>query len=97
MAKEAIPYPDLPDLLKEAAGPQYAFALAAYLRDLAELEALEHFTQRRDFGRQSKPFRYAIFGATLRTRESAAKWLARVVEEGGLLYAWAPDAKGGAR
>jgi hypothetical protein len=88
-----LPYPDLPD---SKAVPSNVFWRAAWLRDLAELQALERLTQRAVFSKESLPLRCAIYGAIGAEEREVRESFKHLVEAGGLLYAWVPDAKGGA-
>jgi len=90
---DPIPFPELPEA---GAVSSALFWRAAWLRALAELTALQRFTQRRSFSKESKPLRYALYGAEADLRREVANDLKSLVNCGGLLYAWAPDSQGGA-
>jgi hypothetical protein len=85
----AIPFPELPD---SDAVPDVLFWRAAWLRAEAQLAAIhDHairvFSQRRT----PEPLRWALAGAENNLRTAAEKSFERLVNTGGLLYAWIPE------
>jgi hypothetical protein len=99
MAKEAIPYPDL--LETPANDPRVSraqFWRAAWLRDLAEYQALvtlrekEYTRKRPDLVTQM-----ALTAALGHAGHELRECFRTLVDAGGLLFAWAPDQKGGAQ
>jgi hypothetical protein len=97
MAKEAIPYPDLPDTPANDPSVTLAqFWRAAWLRDLAEAEAFQRLAAaQRGLKRTDRITARALFAAERALTEEAKKSLTTLIAAGGLLYAWAPDTKRG--
>jgi hypothetical protein len=97
MAKEAIPYPDLPDTpANDPSVTRAQFWRAAWLRDLAEAEAFQRVADaQRRLKRTDLITCYALSAAESALTGEAKKSLTTLIEAGGLLYAWAPDTKRG--
>jgi hypothetical protein len=99
MAKAAIPYPDLPET--PAADPTVTRAMfwhAAWLRAVAEHAALDQLLSRQyALKRRDHATEIALINALRRSDEDVQTTFKTLVGAGGLLFAWAPDVKGGAR
>jgi hypothetical protein len=73
------------------------FWRAAWLRDLAQLQALQAVIDReRRRKRVDRVERDALSSAYVTMDKELRSSFRTLVEVGGLLFAWAPDAKGGA-
>jgi hypothetical protein len=99
MAKDAIPYPDMPNTPAEDPSVTSAvFWRAAWLRDLAEREALERLARKQHaLKRHDHVTNMALAGACCDAQRELEAAFAALVRHGGLLFAWAPDTKGAAR
>lgn len=87
----AIPYPDLPPTPNSAGTRREIFWRAAWLRDQAELLALQRHVEKLPHPKLSKPLRHALACADLALRKDAEESFAKLVNAGGLLYAWLPE------
>lgn len=84
----AIPFPDLP----EDTTADALFWRAAWLRGEAKLAALrEHVKHVYRLRRTTKPLRFALISAEHHLEDEAKINLERLVNSGGLLYAWLPE------
>lgn len=83
----AMPYPELP---KPGAG-RAEFWRAAWLRDLAHLQALRSFLVSSSHETWSKPLSMAMAAAEVSLEREVEQSFPRLVEAGGLLYAWIPE------
>jgi hypothetical protein len=99
MAKEAVPYPDLPETpANDPTVTRAMFWRAAWLRDLAQLEALQALMDReRRRKRVDLVTRDALSSAYVGIDKERRNSFRTLIEAGGLLFAWAPDEKGAAR
>lgn len=84
----AMPYPELPDHQSVSSA---VFWRAAWLRDLAEQEALDTFVLRPSHKNWNKPLSMAMAGAQGHIEREVEQSFKRLVEAGGLLYAWVPE------
>lgn len=81
-----IPYPELP-----GSTPEVLFWRAAWIRDLAQVQALEQLAAQKSFQRMSPPLRSSIFVCIGHMQEEAKHSFEYLVALGGLLYAWLPE------
>jgi hypothetical protein len=97
MAKEAIAYPELPKTPADDPTVTHAmFWRAAWLRDLAEHTALERLVAKLHGlkGTDYVTLR-ALYSALQHSEKEVKDSFRELVQYGGLLYAWVPDAKKG--
>lgn len=88
MATQAVPYPDLPS---HTTPWNDLFWRAAWLRDLAEMEAMQRLTRRlRRLKGTDEITLMALYGAMHRAEKETKASLQALIAAGGLLYAWAP-------
>lgn len=94
MAKEAILYPDLPNTpANDPSVTRTAFWRAAWLRDLAEHEALQRLMAKQyALKRPDHVTQMALVGALQHSAAELQHSFKTLVDAGGLLLAWAPDA-----
>lgn len=95
MAREAAPFPDLPDTpANDPRVTRAQFWRAAWLRDLAQLEAIQRLAAaQRRLKRTDRVTQIALSSAELTLAKETKQSLTTLIAAGGLLYAWAPDAK----
>lgn len=98
MAKEAIPYPDLPERANDPTITRAMFWRAGWLRALAEQEIFERrVVNTGNWCRKPHPLQMALISARNHLRHDVSDAFNELRAAGGLLFAWAPDTKGGAR
>jgi hypothetical protein len=95
MAKEAIAYPELPH---DGTATRAEFWRAAWLRALAEQEIFDRrVVNAGSWSRKPRTLQMALISARDHMRARVFNAFNELRDAGGLLFAWVPDAKGGAR
>lgn len=89
----AIHYPDLPEVPAYSGGSVTSaeFWRAAYLRDVAELDALVDFVNSAWELTMPAPLKNALTGAQAHAEKEVDRSLGKLICHGGLLYAWVPE------
>jgi hypothetical protein len=83
-----LPYPELPDHHTVSSA---VFWRAAWLRDVAELNALRRHTMTKAVLAASDPLRYALAGAESQAERDVTRCFENLVRCGGLPFAWVPE------